>query len=136
VTYALWFVQIVLALVFLCAGGMKLAVPIGALGLPYVLPAVFVRFIGMCEVLGALGLLLPGALRIRTELTPLAAGGLTTVMVGAAMFTPPDQPQLAAVPVTVGLLAAGVAYARWRVAPLQAPSRATARAEVPLRGLS
>ncbi len=90
-TYALWFVQILLALLFLFAGGMKLALPIDTLGLPFLLPAVFVRFVGMCEVLGALGLLLPGALRTRTELTPLAALGLTTIMVGATMFTPPDE---------------------------------------------
>jgi len=130
VTYALWFVQILLAFLFLCAGGMKLALPIQALGMPFLLPAVFVHFIGMCEVLGALGLLLPGVLRIRTELTPLAALGLTTIMVGATMFTPPDQLQLAILPVGVGLLAACVAYGRWRVAPLHAPSGLRAPAEV------
>jgi hypothetical protein len=58
-TYALWFVQIVLALLFLFAGGLKLVVPVEALGLPFVLPVVFVRFIGVCVVLGALGLILP-----------------------------------------------------------------------------
>src|SRR5215471_12430790 len=121
-TYVLWIVQILLAFLFLCAGGMKLALPTQALGMPFLLPAVFVHFIGMCEVLGALGLLLPGVLRIRTELTPLAALGLTTIMVGATMFTPPDQLQLAILPVGVGLLAACVAYGRWRVAPLHAPS--------------
>src|SRR5690348_3061127 len=67
--------------------------PVEALGMPFELPAVFVRFIGACEVLGALGLILPGVLRIRTHLTPLAALVLTTIMVGAAMFTPPDQIQ-------------------------------------------
>jgi hypothetical protein len=119
VTYALWSVQILLAFLFLFAGGMKLALPVEALGLPVLLPTAFVRFIGMCEVLGALGLILPGTLRIRTELMPLAAAGLTTIMVGATMFTPPDHPQSAAIPVGVGLLTAGVAYARWRVAPLR-----------------
>jgi uncharacterized membrane protein len=131
VTYALWFVQILLALLFLVAGSMKLALPIEALGLPFVLPAVFVRFIGMCEVLGVLGLLLPGMFRIRTELTPLAALGLTTIMVGATMFTPSDQLELAIVPVAVGLLAACVAYARWRIAPLHAPSGPRVPAEMP-----
>jgi hypothetical protein len=130
-TYALWFVQIVLALLFLFAGGLKLVVPVEALGLPFVLPVVFVRFIGVCEVLGALGLILPGALRIRTHLTPVAALGLTTIMVGATMFTPPDQIQLAVVPVAVGLLAACVAYGRWRVAPLRTSSRL--RASAPAR---
>jgi len=117
-SYALWLVQIVLAIVFLSAGGMKLVLPIDMLGLPFQLPAVFVRFIGLCEVLGALGLILPGVLRRRTELTPLAALGLTAIMVGATMFTPPDQIPFAIVPFGVGVLAACVAYARWRVAPL------------------
>jgi hypothetical protein len=130
-TYALWFVQIVLALLFLFAGGLKLVVPVEALGLPFVLPVVFVRFIGVCEVLGALGLILPGALRIRTHLTPVAAVGLTTIMVGATMFTLPDQIQLAVVPVAVGLLAACVAYGRWRVAPLRTSSQL--RASAPAR---
>ena len=129
--YALWFVQIVLALLFLFAGGLKLVVPVEALGLPFVLPVTFVRFIGACEVLGALGLILPGALRIRTHLTPLAALGLTTIMVGATMFTPADQIQLAVVPVAVGLLAACVAYGRWRVAPLRTSSHL--RASAPAR---
>jgi hypothetical protein len=122
-TYALWFVQIVLALLFLFAGGLKLLVPVEALGLPFELPVVFVRFIGVCEVLGALGLILPGALRIRTHLTPVPALGLTTIMVGATMFTPPDQIQLAVVPLAVGLLTACVAYGRWRVVPLRASSQ-------------
>jgi DoxX-like family len=118
----LWFVQISLAMVFLFAGGVKLVLPTETLGLPFPLPAVFAHFIGLCEVLGALGLILPGALRTRTELTPLAAAGLAAVMVGATMFTPPDQAQMAVVPVSIGLLAAFVAYMRWRVAPLRASS--------------
>jgi hypothetical protein len=119
---ALWLLQISLAVVFLFAGGVKLVVPTETLGLPFPLPAVFVHFIGLCEVLGALGLILPGVLRTRTELTPLAAAGLATVMVGATMFTPPDQAPLAVVPVGIGLLAAFVAYMRWRVAPLRPAS--------------
>ena len=128
-SYALWFVQVVLAIVFLSAGGVKLVLPINMLGLSFPLPAVFVRFIGLCEVLGALGLILPGVLRVRTELTPLAALGLTTIMVGATMFTPPDQIQLAIVPIGVGLLAVCVAYARWRVAPLHKTSQLGAPAQ-------
>ena len=128
-TYALWFVQIVLSMLFLFAGGLKLVVPVEALGMPFQLPAVFVHFIGVCEVLGALGLILPGVLRIRTQLTSLAALGLVTTMFGATMSTPPDQPQLVVVPVGIGLLAACVAYGRWRVAPLRASSRQRAQAQ-------
>ena len=97
--------------------------------MPFQLPAVFVHFIGVCEVLGALGLILPGVLRIRTQLTSLAALGLVTIMFGATMFTPPDQPQLVVVPVGVGLLAACVAYGRWRVAPLRGSSRLRAQVQ-------
>jgi hypothetical protein len=70
-------------------------------------------------------------MRTRTHLTPLAALGLTTIMVGATMFTPPDQIQLVVVPVAVGVLAACVAYGRWRVAPLRTASRL--RASAPAR---
>jgi hypothetical protein len=77
-----------------------------------------VRFIGTCEVLGALGMVLPGLLRIRTNLTPIAAAGLVVLMIGAAMYTPPDALVTASVPLVIGLLAALVAYGRWRVAPL------------------
>jgi DoxX-like family len=108
----LWIVQVVLAGLFVFAGGMKLVMPIEVLTAQLPLPEVFVRFIGVCEVAGALGLLLPGLLRIRTELTPLAAKGLVLLMVGATMFTPPDQLPMAVVPVSVGLLAACVAFGR------------------------
>jgi hypothetical protein len=127
--YALWFIQILLAVLFLCAGGAKMVLPVEALGLTYALPPMFVRFIGACEALGALGLILPGAFRIGTELTPLAALGLTTIMLGATMFTPPEQPQLAFVPVAIGLLTAAVACARWRMAQPSIPARLETRAE-------
>ena len=125
-TYALWIVQGLLALLFLCTGGMKLVTPFDVLALqmPYPLPEVFVRFIGLCEVAGALGLVLPGLLRIRPDLTALAAGGLVIIMIGAAMFTPPDQVELVLLPV-VGLLAGFVAVGRRRAArPRGSSSRA------------
>ena len=110
--YVLWTVQALLALVFLFAGGMKLVMPLEMLTSQIALPGIFIRFIGVCEVLGALGLILPGLLRIRQDLTPLAARGLVVIMVGAVMFTPPDQVAMAAIPAIVGLLAGFVAYGR------------------------
>ena len=74
-TYVLWIVQALLALLFLFTGGMKLVLPIEELTAEMPLPGLFVRFIGVAEVLGALGLVLPGLLRIRPGLTPLAAAG-------------------------------------------------------------
>lgn len=118
-TYVLWIVQVLLALMFLFAGGTKLVLPLDVLasmGSPnqIALPGWFVRFIGVVEVLGALGLVLPGLLRIRRELTPLAAVGLVIIMVGAVALTMAADGVVAGVaPLVTGLLAAFVAYGRW-----------------------
>ena len=122
-TYALWIVQALLAFMFLFAGGMKLVIPpdvLASMGSPnqIPLPGWFVRFIGVCEVLGALGLILPGLLRIKPWLTPLAAAGLVVIMLGATALTiAADGVAAGVVPLVVGLLAAFVAYGRWRLAP-------------------
>jgi hypothetical protein len=115
----LWIVQALLALVFLFTGGMKLVAPLEALSGPVPLPGPFLRFLGVAEVLGAIGLILPGLLRIRPGLTPLAAAGLLIIMIGATVITIiGGDVALALVPATVGLLAALVAYSRWRLAPI------------------
>ena len=121
---ALWIIQVLLALLFLFAGGMKLVVPIDVLtsmGPPnqVQLPGLFLKFIGVCEVLGALGLILPGLFRAKTWLTPLAAAGLVIIMIGAAAVSLKLGVGAAAPPVVTGLLLAFVAYGRWRVAPLR-----------------
>ena len=121
-TYALWIVQGLLALLFLFAGGMKLVLPLEELTgpMPVPLPGLFLRFIGVAEVLGAIGLILPGLLRIRPGLTPLAAAGLVIIMIGATVITlAGGDVALALIPLVVGLLAAFVAYGRWRLAPLR-----------------
>ena len=72
----------------------------------------------MVEVLGALGLILPGLLRVKPWLTPLAAAGLVIVMIGATAVTAASgQVAPAIFPLVVGLLAAFVAYGRRRLAP-------------------
>jgi len=111
----LWIVQGLLAALFLFAGGMKLVMPIEAMAGPVAFPGLFLRFIGVAEVLGALGLVLPGLLRVRTDLTPLAASGLVIVMAGATVTTVVGgMGAAAAVPFLVGILAATVAYGRSR----------------------
>jgi len=123
-TYALWIVQALLALLFLFAGGTKLVLPLEQLQGPVPLPGAFVRFIGVAEVLGALGLVLPGLLRIRPGLTPLAAAGLVIIMIGATVITAATGTVATAlIPLVVGLLAAFVAYGRWRLAPVHATTR-------------
>ena len=123
-TYALWTVQVLLALVFLFAGGMKLALPLEMLTKQMPLPGWFLRFTGTAEVFGALGLLLPGLVGVLPLLTPLAAAGLVGVMIGATVLTlVTGGGVLALIPVVVGLLAGFVAYGRWRLAPLAARGR-------------
>ena len=121
---ALWIVQVMLALLFLFAGGIKLVLPIdvlAAMGSPNQvhLPGLLIRFIGVCEVLGALGLILPGVLRIRPGLTPPAAAGLVIIMIGAVVLTIIGDGFGAAVtPLVAGLLSAFVAYGRLRLGAL------------------
>jgi len=113
---ALWIIQGLLAALFLFAGGMKLVLPLEQMTAPgqIALPLWFLRFIGICEILGALGLILPGVFRIRKGLTPLAACGLVVVMIGAVAVTLIGGMALVAlIPLVVGSLAAFVAYSRW-----------------------
>ena len=112
--YALWAAQGLLALLFLFTGGMKLVLPIAAMTRQMPLPGLFLRFIGLAEVLGAIGLILPGLLRIRQELTPLAAAGLAVIMIGATALTLSTAGAAPALmPLITGILAAFVAYGRW-----------------------
>ena len=109
----LWIAQVLLAALFLFAGGMKLVVPIETLTAQSPLPGVFIQFIGVVEVLGALGLILPWLTRIRPLLTPLAAVGLVIIMAGAVVMTfSMGGIGAAIVPGVVGLMSAVVAYGR------------------------
>ena len=116
----LWIIQILLALLFLFAGGTKLVLStetLTSMGSPnqVVLPVWFIRFIGVVEVLGGLGLILPGLFRRQHYLTSLAALGLTIVMIGAVVVTTMgDGFKAAIIPLVVGLLCAFVAYGRWK----------------------
>ena len=115
----LWVVQGLLASLFLFAGGMKLVMPIEGMAGPVALPGLLLRFIGVAEVLGAVGLILPGLLRIHAELTPVAAAGLVIIMIGATVITVMGGAIApAAVPFIVGVLAASVAFFRAQSARL------------------
>jgi uncharacterized membrane protein YphA (DoxX/SURF4 family) len=119
ITYVLWTIQILLALLFIWGGAFKLVAPIEKLAGPVALPGLFLRFIGLAELLGGLGLILPAALRIKPILTPLAAAGLVIIMIGATVITlMGGLGAMALIPLVTGLLAAFVAYGRWRLAPI------------------
>src|SRR5579863_1947842 len=114
-TVSLWIIQVLLALLFLFAGSIKLIMPIEMItaGMAVPLPGLFLRFIGVAEVAGALGLILPGLLRIRPSLTALAAACLVIDMIGATVITLLGGGAAAAlVPLMVGLLCMAVAYGR------------------------
>ena len=118
----LWSIQGLLALVYVMTGSMKVFPPDDVLAAQSPLPILLVRFIGLCELAGACGLILPGLLRIQPRLTPIAASCLTVLMIFATILTPilvsPDV-VMASIPASVGVLAACVAYGRFRLAPLR-----------------
>lgn len=125
---SLWTAQILLALMFGMTGLTKLSQPIAALGanMPWTLgvPAWVVRFNGIAELAGAIGLLLPSLTRIQPRLTALAAFGLTTVMVLAVgLHIMRSEFAVIPVPFVLGALAAFVAWGRGVAAPIAARVR-------------
>jgi putative oxidoreductase len=124
INYGLWTAQALLAVAFLGSGLMKLTTPLDQLAqsmpLAKDMPAL-VRFIGVSELAGAFGVLLPAATRIIPRLTVAAALGLTTVMVlafgyhlmqGDVAHSPPS--------LVLGALSAWVAWGRTKQAPILA----------------
>lgn len=115
----LWIVQVLLAALFVFSGVMKFVMPAADLtkGTPF--SATFIHFIGVVELLGGLGLIIPAATRIKPALTPLAAAGLVIIMIGATWTTVVTMgAKMAILPFVTGILAAFVAYGRWRLAPI------------------
>lgn len=117
----LWILQVLLALLFIFAGVMKFVMTVEEMNrqAPVVLPGLLLHFIGICEILGGLGLILPSLLRIQPRLTPLAAAGLALITAGATVITLMAPMKVgAAFPFIVCLLCLFVAYGRWRVKPI------------------
>ena len=111
----LWAAQVLLALVFLAAGAMKLTQSLASLedSLAWTadVPGLLVRLIGLVEVLGAFGLVLPALTRIRPGLTPLAAAGLALTVILASIFHL-VRGEVEMVPMTL-VLAALLAFVAW-----------------------
>jgi uncharacterized membrane protein YphA (DoxX/SURF4 family) len=120
---ALWIIQVLLALVFVMAGVMKLTQPKEKIAAQMAWANDFsqnnIRLIGLVEVLGAIGLILPSLTRILPVLTPLAALGLVATMVGA-ILTHLRRKEIPAIAVNVVLLvlATVVVYGRFVAVPL------------------
>ena len=117
----LWVIQILLALLFLFAGATKFFLTDEMLQQmpPPHLSLNFLRFIGVLEILGGLGLSLPSLLKIRPGLTPLAALGLLIIMIGAVVVSVQGQGIKAGIiPFCFAILCAFVAYGRSKIAPI------------------
>ncbi len=112
----LWIVQILVALLFVFAGVMKFIVSYADMtkDAPVVPPHWFLLFIGGCEVLGGIGLVVPWITKIKPGLTPLAAILLVIIMLGAVVTSMPGGVKLAIIPAIVGLLCVFVAWGRRR----------------------
>lgn len=104
----LWATQILLACLYGFVGFMKLSQPIpdlaAMMGWPEQFPALFVRFVGLSELAGALGLTVPMILDVRRGLTPLAAAGLVALQI-CAMIWHVTQGEFAVLPFNLLLLA-------------------------------
>jgi putative oxidoreductase len=121
--YGLWTAQILLALLFLGAGLVKSTQPLDVLAqsMPWVgySPGALVRFVGISEILGAIGLVAPAATRVLPWLTPLAAAGIVTIM-ALAIPMHATHGELGGIPVNlaIGAMAAFVTWGRVRGAPI------------------
>jgi uncharacterized membrane protein YphA (DoxX/SURF4 family) len=119
---ALWILQVVLGIYFLSVGVNHFIVPPGLpepMSWMYVLPTGLHYFSGTAEILASLGLILPGLTKIQTRLTPLAGAGLVLVMVGAMVWhVQRGEVMNILLNLILAVLAAVVAYGRWRLKPL------------------
>ena len=118
---ALWIIQILLGLLFIFSGVMKFVMTVAQMNEqgPVFLPGIFLHFIGVCEILGGIGLILPSALRIEPRLTPLAAAGLAIITAGATVITLMGPMKgMVVVPLVTCLLCIFVAWGRWKARPI------------------
>ena len=110
----LWILQILLSLLFLFSGVSKFLIPADliAKSLPVALPYPFILFIGVCEILGGIGLVVPWLTGKKPGLTPLAAALLAIIMIGAAVISAMASISTAILPAVVCWLCAFVAWGR------------------------
>jgi uncharacterized membrane protein YphA (DoxX/SURF4 family) len=128
----LWVLQVLLAVAFLAHGWLFLMPPPEiAVQMNALLPRWFQLFLGVAEVLAAVGLTLPGVTRILPWLVPCAAVGVMIVLISATVLHV-VRGEISSAAVTAVLLAVAsfIAYARWRIAPIQ-PRQATTSATSP-----
>jgi len=114
----LWILQGLMAALFLFSGAMKFIMSVEQMTKGSSLSGGFIHFIGVCEILGGIGLILPALLRIMPILTPIAASGLVIIMAGATYVSLPMGIKAAVFPAFFGLLLAFIAYGRFKLRPI------------------
>ena len=115
----LWVLQVLLAVAFFAHGWLFLAPPPEMLAQMQSIPQAFRIFIGVAEVLAAVGLILPGITRMLPWLIPSAAAGLMVVMIGATILHIARGEVSSAMTTAILLvLLTFVAYMRWKVKPI------------------
>ncbi|HEY2847684.1 MAG TPA: DoxX family protein [Pyrinomonadaceae bacterium] len=112
----LWILQILLGLLFMFSGSMKFIMSPEQMikSTPVALPIWFFYFIGICEILGSIGLIVPWLTGIKRGLTPLAASLLIVIMIGATVILAMGSISNAIGPFVVGILLLVVARGRSR----------------------
>lgn len=125
---SLWVAQVLLSLMFLMSGFMKASMPIEKLSamLPWAssVPAALVKFIGLSEILGGLGIVLPALIRVKPALSIWAAIGLATIMLFAIPFhISRGEAPMISMNLMFMLLALFVAWGRWKKSPIHTKSK-------------
>lgn len=119
----LWVLQILMGVYFIAIGVMHFVIPPGLpepMSWMYDLSPTLHAISGTAEILGGLGLILPGLFKIQTRLTPLAGVGLALVMILAAVYhLSRGEMQNIATNLLVAAVVGFIAYGRWRLKPLQ-----------------
>ena len=120
----LWVLQVVFGIYFVLVGISHFIVPEG---LPaqmewmYELSDTLHIIVGIAEIAGGLGLILPSLTRIRPELTVYAAGGLVLVMIGAVIYhAGRGEAQSIVTNVVIAAIVAFIGYGRWKLEPIEA----------------
>ena len=118
----LWILQVLMGVYFVGVGVTHFIIPPGLpaqMSWMYELTPALHWFSGIAEILGGLGLILPGLTKIQTRLTPLAGAGLVLVMAGATVYhLQRGEFQTIAFNVVLAVIVGFIAYGRWRLKPL------------------
>jgi len=119
----LWIGQALLAAIFIMGGTTVLLQPIEAIAsqMSFVnhFPYLVVKLIGLCEIVGGIGLILPSLLKIKPILTPIAAGLLALVMLFAVIYhLTHNEAAGSGFPLALGVIAGLVSWGRLKVAPI------------------